>query len=505
MPPRPCLSCVAAGAFLISNPTNKKRVSLLTSHPHYFLFLMNNPTVSWSNLSIKLTPSNRLHFSIAPVYEFHNQKAVSQKPPKKLPSASVSTPIDYYDSLGFDVSQESDGSYSFPSYLASRPNWNPNTDNTFSLPSLPRPKQFTRLARQTLLDAGGALDKMGFAPNEFHFFTGTLPGSTDAAKEMIARYSREIVHNLKVSLTKRGINLTFNTWEWQKRGALHLHLVIHAPNEDPQQFADYLESRWYDLIDLVSLKSGVSLWERAANLPGNRFWNRNSPQLKGIAAKTVQCEKSVAAYLSKYVGKESVDSGSIPDKRLSSKIKTLFYPSSWWSISNHLRVLIQNFTASLCVRLPSSDASDQFIDWSEFFSSLSSLVLNPFSPKDYPDYVYRSLYLAPDAYFQVKESLESGGFVSSYFSTLTDEHKPSRLALVSVTQSSALSWLRLPENHVHLDKFVNHYLSWYKIKGSPAALIQLIDSSTPLQSSPFESEAQAYFRNLHSASLYSAS
>lgn len=466
---------------------------------------MNNSTTSWSNLSIKLTPSNRLHFSIAPVYEFHNHKASAPKPSKKLSLASVSTPIDYYDSLGFDVSHESDGCYSFPSSLASRPNCNSNTNNTFSLPSLPRPKQFTRLARQTLLDAGGALDKMGFSPNEFHFFTGTLPGSTDAAKEMIARYSRDIVNSLKESLRKRGINLTFNTWEWQKRGALHLHLVIHAPNEHPQEFADYLESRWYDLIDLVSLKSGVSLWERSANLPGDRFWNRNSPQLKGIAAKTVQCQKSVAAYLSKYVGKESVDSGAIPDKRFNSKIKTLFYPSSWWSISNHLRVLIQNFTASLCVRLPSSDASDQFIDWSEFFSSLSSLVLNPFSPKDYPDYVYRSLYLDSDAYFQVKESLESGGFVSSYFSALTDEHKPSRLALVSVTQSSAVAWLRLPQNHLHLDKFVNHYLSWYKIKGSPSAFIELLDTSAPIQSSPFEFDALSYFRNLHSASLYSPS
>ena len=462
---------------------------------------MTHSTVSWTNLSIVLSPSNRLHFSASPVSEFHNQKAAPSKPFKISPS-SIPSPTEYYESLGFDVSRNSDGSFSYPS-LASRPNCKSLTANKFSLPSLPRPKQFTRLARQTLLDAGGALDKMGYSPSEFFFFTGTLPGSTDASKEMIARYSREFVNGLKDSLRNRGIDITFNTWEWQKRGALHLHLVAHAPNESPQEFADYLESRWYDLIDLVSLKSGVSLWERAPNLPGDRFWNRNSPQLKGVCATTVQCEKSVAAYLSKYVGKGSVDSGSIPDKLFVSKVKSLFYPSSWWSISNHLRLLIQNFTASLTVRIPTPEALGQFDDWSEFFSSLSSLVLDKFSPKDYPDYVYRSLYLDPDVYSQVKESLESGGFVASYFFTLTETYKQDRLKLVSVTESRAVNWLRLPQNHVHFDKFVNHYLSWYKIKGSPESLIQLLDSdsSISLDSSPFESEAWSYFRAVYSASF----
>lgn len=235
-----------------------------------------------------------------------------------------------------------------------------DSGNFSAVPALPRAKQFTRLARRTILDAAGALEKEGYLPSEFQFFTGTLPGSTSVACEYFARYSRKFLNAMKTALGRLGLNLTFNCWEWQMRKkanlvpALHLHMVIVCQDvELAARLPQYLEDMWFRLLIHYSAQSGVDFFEKHDRLGGGR-WTRE--QLKKLSerdknpletCKTVQCSKSVGAYLSKYVGKGSLSG----DKDFQDKFKKhsvpLYYPSSWWSISNSIRELIKKHSSAV--------------------------------------------------------------------------------------------------------------------------------------------------------------
>jgi len=181
----------------------------------------------------------------------------------------------------------------------------------------------------------------------FGFLQELFRGGTELAKAAIAAYSGELVNTLKQFLRRQKIYLTFNTWEWQDRGALHLHLVVVCP--DPQLaklLPEKLQQKWFDILENISAKSQINLWERATG----GSWNRQSKSVLDNCCKTIQCEKSPAAYLSKYVGKGS----NVPKKKKQSQ--TLFYPSSWWSISDSIRVLIEKHSSTFTVRLPVADA-----------------------------------------------------------------------------------------------------------------------------------------------------
>jgi hypothetical protein len=145
------------------------------------------------------------------------------------------------------------------------------------VPQLPRRKQFTRLARRTILDAAGALEKEGYQPSQFQFFTGTLPGSSPAACEYFARYSRHFLNAMKQGLRRLGLDLTFNCWEWQLRKranlvpALHLHLVVLCEDEElASRLPQILEDMWFRLLIHYSSISGVDFFEKHDKLGGGR-------------------------------------------------------------------------------------------------------------------------------------------------------------------------------------------------------------------------------------------
>ncbi|KAI9746250.1 MAG: hypothetical protein M1835_002524, partial [Candelina submexicana] len=206
-----------------------------------------------------------------------------------------------------------------------------------SSPKTPRPKEFTRLARKKILDAGGALEKEGYKPDEFGFATFTLPGSTERGKEMMSVYSREFLNGMKQFLRRRKLYLTINTWEWQQRGALHLHLIYVCTDPDLMRKLKYLlQEWWFDALDRVSKKSGVDMYARGGF---TKSWNRHSRAVQENCCKIIQCEakpgSSPVAYLSKYVGKAA----KLPSKKEVTKDKktsggnNVYYPSSWWSVS----------------------------------------------------------------------------------------------------------------------------------------------------------------------------
>ncbi len=188
------------------------------------------------------------------------------------------------------------------------------------------------------MSCAGALDKVGYKPEQFWFFTGTLPGSSDTACEALARYSRYAVNRLKQALRDKGLHLTFNTWEWQKRDsvrgkialtpALHLHLVVVCPPDKDFSFLpDYLREKWFDVLDSIS-DQYLSVYQIDKKLGGGQY-SRTSKSVVDKCCRTIQCEKNPAAYLSKYVGKSSSKESQLIQNQCKANSLSLYYPSSW--------------------------------------------------------------------------------------------------------------------------------------------------------------------------------
>jgi hypothetical protein len=328
--------------------------------------------------------------------------------------------------------------------------------------SLPRRTLFTRKARSTLLDAAGALEKEGYRYSEFFFFTGTLPGSTSEASKVFSCYSGYLTNALKSYLRYFGLDLTFNTWEWQLRKkanlvpALHLHLVVVCVDLELQKkLPDMLKAEWFRLLDKISNMSGIDLYARHQKLGGGR-WSKHDLEKIDKTVKTIRCEKSPAAYLSKYVGKGSLSS----DKEFQNRFKKgkipLYYPKSWWSVSYHIKELIKKH--SLTIQLQSNNLDKIWDCWGKISSiledtdlDLCQLILNPFHPKwDCSDIrCYQNFYSHSETYDMVKDLISTfdgqngnGEFKNDY----------SNIATISKNKEFLQAWMNKNEHWKYKEK-----------------------------------------------------
>lgn len=193
--------------------------------------------------------------------------------------------------------------------------------------------KFGLYAKRQLLRVGGAIDKMDSTPQNGLFLTGTLPGSTHAAKLAIAKWSAYLVHRLKAWIAKYvHQKLDFYVWERQKRGALHLHYYLYVPDSVVRdRIREGFKAQWIRLLETVSAKSGIDLFRKNEN-----YTHRGRPD--AIQAYAQEVTKSVAAYLAKYCSKEASNS---TNTRNSS-----YYPSRWWGASRPLLALLGSMTRS---------------------------------------------------------------------------------------------------------------------------------------------------------------
>lgn len=185
--------------------------------------------------------------------------------------------------------------------------------------AIPAPTKFGRRAKRTLREAGTIFDE--YFPATTAFFTLTLPGSGALAHQAIARYSAVVVERVTQWLRDAmGAQAIAWVWEWQRRGALHLHIL--AAGEDGERVAEAI-MRWRqycgDLMERLSLMSGVDcFWN-----PRKKRWNLNWQTWQFDATLVA---KSAARYLAKYVGKAV--NGKWKGER--------YYPSRWWSVNKFL-------------------------------------------------------------------------------------------------------------------------------------------------------------------------
>ena len=223
---------------------------------------------------------------------------------------------------------------------------------------------FGKRAKQTVRDAGALLDSEGL--DRVVFLTGTLPGSTAEAVAALAAWSGWTVATLKQWLRDRYPGAqSFGVWEYQKRGALHLHICVQlSTTGEARKLKAEWKQRWLKLLAGVAQNSGVDVFARK----GGGTW-KDSPWVVRTDAQTV--EKSVGRYLSKYLSKGG--------EALRAVAK--FPPSRWWFCDRALQRRVLEARQQLVLEgLALSTALDLFERVGGLIAGLSQSVFAYESP-----------------------------------------------------------------------------------------------------------------------------
>lgn len=172
-------------------------------------------------------------------------------------------------------------------------------------PKRPRPAILTRYAAHRIREAAAVIDaEYGLSS---YFNTLTLPGSTREALDTAALHSTGILNaymqRLRHEWNKRVSDKTdfmaCGVWEWQKRGALHFHLLIGIKDEAIAAFFEANHQRWWrQVLQTYSKKTGVDLFERS----DGKTWRNYVDKPRTEWAKV---RKSVGRYMSKYISKSA--------------------------------------------------------------------------------------------------------------------------------------------------------------------------------------------------------
>lgn len=188
-----------------------------------------------------------------------------------------------------------------------------------------RPKQFTKLARRRVQECVSVMEET--YGKRCVFITGTLPGSSKRAMQALASFSGLVVQRFTQWLRDSGAGESWVlVWEFQKRGALHLHAVVASDDvlvlrKLERGFWKY----WVGLVVRISQLAGVDLFETVNG--GSWFALR-----RVVKANCRPVTKSVARYMSKYLSKGPTGRGA--DVRMA---EDRAYPLSWWGAAKALR------------------------------------------------------------------------------------------------------------------------------------------------------------------------
>lgn len=310
-----------------------------------------------------------------------------------------------------------------------------------------KPTRFGMNAKRQLLRCGGALEKA--APTEeVLFLTGTLPGSTEDAFRAIAAYSGYIVNGLKAWIANYvPSKLDFYVWEYQKRGALHLHYAVWVPDVSARlSIIAAFKEWWIQALHRVSDMAGCDLFRKNSG----KTWLDDESKVRAVAEV---CRKSVARYLAKYLSK------SCTAKRGPAR---LFTPSRWWGTSRPLKSLAASLTQTF--EIITSGVQSVRRRWEEVYAKCAS--------SESVTYCYRhkvgvgqtsvSYPTTEDEYQWLISYLES--FTIMKMSDSTQVSSPPSREL-KVLKTAQLRWLEqslqdLPETQTGLRNALAAHLNW---------------------------------------------
>lgn len=196
-----------------------------------------------------------------------------------------------------------------------------------------KPTQFGSNARRQIMRAGGAMERSVNDPGECLFLTGTLPSSTEDSFRALAQWSGYVVNALKAWIANHiSAKLDFYCWEYQKRGALHLHYCVHAQDAEArthiqQGFKDW----WIAILHRIGEKTSTDMFRK-----NSKYTHLSDPSK--VRATAEVCRKSPARYLAKYLSKSA--------RKLKGRAR-FFVPSRWWGTSRPLKAILKNLTKTI--------------------------------------------------------------------------------------------------------------------------------------------------------------
>lgn len=208
----------------------------------------------------------------------------------------------------------------------------PHTAGFGALPA--RASSFGINAKRQLIRRGAAMEDEAL-PEECLFLTGTLPGSTENSFRAIAEWSSYIVHRLKAWIANYvRAKLDFYCWEYQKRGALHLHYCVHVPDcAAREMILGAFRPWWISILHRVGEKANADLFRRDSGFT-------HLIDESKVRAVAEVCRKSPARYLAKYLSKSCT-----PNRGHG----RFFTPARFWGTSRPLKALCDRLTE--CVEI----------------------------------------------------------------------------------------------------------------------------------------------------------
>jgi len=269
--------------------------------------------------------------------------------------------------------------------------------------NLDRVPPFGAKQGQKLRESGAAIDKLVAEQcGGARIVTLTLVGDTKEAFECLAANSGYIVNRL-LQVLRRGHNPCkdyFFVWEYQKRGALHLHLCLWASSRNKAaKSGALLVQQWYKVLQDIQDKTKVDMFVRR---DGKTYTNKRKWQSRNEPMK-----KSAGGYFSKYASKAS-------DKKERQKIYHLakrYPPSRFWGSSLAVKRIVASESFDFNFEHSKPEYSDRFYEGIR-------AIINEFNILSYGQYEWKfeKEYYSPHLEMQGKRTITEGFKQNYYFS-----------------------------------------------------------------------------------------
>lgn len=148
--------------------------------------------------------------------------------------------------------------------------------------------------------------------------TGTLPGSTQMAFRALAEFSSTATKLLTNWLTYHEPKCKWQyVWEFQGRGALHLHLVCELGSVASQYVKEHFRDQWDRVLTKIGALANTNLYQKTSTYTHTK---------EKLQADVTVCEREPSRYISKYIAKNNT----------SAKGFNRFPPQQWFQVSRSL-------------------------------------------------------------------------------------------------------------------------------------------------------------------------
>lgn len=195
---------------------------------------------------------------------------------------------------------------------------NPTLDIKLKVDTVPRRRHMalSRYGKRQVLRAGScfSMDE----GTERLLLTGTLPGSSYSAFKALAEFSTTATKTLTNWLTRRSPQCKWEyVWEFQKRHALHVHLVCEVSLKESEYIKKNFKDEWNRILRKIGSLSSVDMYQKTRTYS-------NDPSV--TQADVTVCDREPSRYISKYISKNATNAKGF----------NRFPPNQWYQVSRSL-------------------------------------------------------------------------------------------------------------------------------------------------------------------------